>query len=121
MFPQSSIRWSTDREFEDRVFPRAFHNNDHVRLSHGLYTLAAWLQEADHEARDVNEVTIELRTLLKSANDASDKVIDKAVEACIIGERMLLHNKRLALSEYAEEFLHIKDAFVSANGSEPGS
>lgn len=114
-FPVSSIRWSTDREFEEQVFPSAFRNNDHVRLSHGLYTLAGWLQEANYEAGDLYDVTNELRKLLESAKDPSARVINKAVEACIVGERVLLHNKRLALSEYAEEFLHIKDAFASEN------
>lgn len=114
IFSASSIRWTSDKEFEGRVFPSAFRNNEHVRLSHRLYTLVAWLQEAEHEVRALYKVTDELRKLSRSTSDLNEAV-SKAAEACIVGERLLLHNKRLALSEYAEEFLHIKDAFASEN------
>jgi len=113
---KSSWRWDSDEEFRANTNPQHINPVRHVWNYERLYSFAQCAREMYKdlaELRDANEQLAQALEATSRRGDLSD-VHEIALDVCHHGEKILLFQKRLALSDSAYGFLTSKDAIEHA-------
>lgn len=114
---KSSWRWDSDEEFRENTDPQHINPVSHVRNYERMYSFAQCAREMYKDLAELRDANKRLAQALEATSLRSDlsDVHDIALDVCHHGERILLFQKRLALSDTAYGFLHSKDAIEHAD------
>lgn len=112
----SSWRWDSDDEFREHVHPHAINEVRYVWQSWTILSFAQSAKRLYEEVAELRAALKQLEALLKrkEAPRMLEQATEVAVSICHFGERVLLLQKRLALSDHAYGFLHGKEAIPHA-------
>jgi hypothetical protein len=109
---KSSWRWDSDEEFRANTNPQFINPVRHVWNYERLYSFAQCGQEMYKDLAELRDANERLAQALEATSRRGDHsgVHNVALDVCHHGEKLLLFQKRLALSDSAYGFLQSKDA-----------